>query len=113
MRNKSVIICLACLSLFACGPRDIGTGTSSEISYNGAPSGGRGLDVDDLRFSLTGSNNIQQRLYHYNRPAVMLQMQEWQKRQLQRPGGSAAAAPVDPASPSYREVPKQKSPFRQ
>lgn len=110
MKNKILIACLACLSLCACGPKDIGTGTSSDGSYNGAPSGGRANNVDDLRYALTGSNNIQQRLDYYNRPAVMFQMQEWQKQQLRRPGSPAA---VDPADPSYREVPKQRSPFRQ
>lgn len=101
----------ACLALFltlaACGPKDIGTGTSDpDMAPPGVSS------VENLRQPMTGANPIQRRLFFYNQPHIMMQMQQSgldnYRRYINRHNGG-----VDPESPEYREVPRQRSPFRQ
>ena len=102
----------ACLALFltlaACGPKDIGTGTSDpDMAPPGVSS------VENLRQPMTGANPIQRRLFFYNQPHIMMQMQQSgldnYRRYINRYRGDG----VDPESPAYREVPRQRSPFRQ
>lgn len=101
----------ACFALFltlaACGPKDIGTGTSDpDMAPPGVSS------VENLRQPMTGANPIQRRLFFYNQPHIMMQMQQSgldnYRRYINRHNGG-----VDPESPEYREVPRQRSPFRQ
>lgn len=91
----------------ACGPKDIGTGTSGP---DAAPVGIS--SVDSLRQPFTGANPIQRRLYFYNQPNIMMQVQQSRldayRRYINRHNNG-----VNPESPEYREVPRQRSPFRQ
>lgn len=108
MRRALYPACLfLCLTLAACGPKDIGTGTSEP---DDAPPGVS--SVDSLRQPLTGASPIQRRLFFYNQPHIMMQMQQSRlddyRRYINRHNGG-----VDPESPAYREVPRQRSPFRQ
>lgn len=96
---------LAALALAACGPKDIGTGTSSD--YAAAAPGM--APEEQLRYPMTGMSNTQRMLYHVNRPEVMSQMQQWQMSRFSRLSGDKP----DPRDPAYRAVPKQRSPFRQ
>lgn len=96
---------LAVVALAACGPKDIGTGTSSDYA---AASPGMAPE-DRLRYPMTGMSNTQRMLYHVNRPEVMSQMQQWQMSRFSRLSGDKP----DPRDPAYRAVPKQRSPFRQ
>ncbi|MFC4677429.1 chemotaxis protein [Desulfovibrio legallii] len=93
--------------LWACGPKDVGTGTSAEATGTSP-----GVSVEDgLRYPVYGSDNTQRMLYWQNRPDVMAATQDWRARQFRRMQGlDEAASPEDPA---YRAVPKQRSPFRQ
>lgn len=106
--RRSTPVLLAALLLTACGPKDIGTGTSEP---DGAPPGVS--SVESLRQPLTGANPIQRRLYFYNQPHIMMQMQQSgldnYRRYINRYRGDG----VNPESPEYREVPRQRSPFRQ
>lgn len=60
-----------------------------------------------LRQPMTGMSNIQHMLYWQNRPDVMANTQKWQTTKMRSILG---ASPEDPA---WREVPKQRSPFKQ
>lgn len=108
LRFLSPVCLLFSLTLVACGPRDIGTGTAEPDS---APPGIS--SVESLRQPLTGANPIQRRLFFYNQPHIMMQMQQSgldnYRRYINRYRGDG----VDPESPAYREVPRQRSPFRQ
>lgn len=109
MRRALFSACLLfSLTLAACGPKDIGTGTAEPDS---APPGVS--SVDSLRQPVTGANPIQRRLYFYNQPHIMMQMQQsgldTYRRYINRYRGDG----VNPESPAYREVPRQRSPFRQ
>lgn len=108
MNRATKKFCLALLAVFAlaaCGPKDIGTGTSSDYA---AASPGMAPE-EQLRYPMTGMSNTQRMLYHVNRPDVMSQMQQWQINRFSRLNGDKP----DPAEPEYRAVPKQRSPFRQ
>lgn len=98
---------LTLVLLAACGPKDIGTGTSEP---DGDPVGVS--SADNLRPAFTGANPIQRRLFFYNQPNVMMQMQQSRldayHRYINRYHNG-----VNPESPEYREVPRQRSPFRQ
>lgn len=109
MRRPFLVLAAALLlPLSACGPKDIGTGTAEPDS---APPGIS--SVESLRQPLTGANPIQRRLYFYNQPHIMMQMQQSgldaYRRYINRYRGDG----VNPESPAYREVPRQRSPFRQ
>lgn len=107
-RFLSPVCLLFSLTLAACGPRDIGTGTAEPDS---APPGIS--SVESLRQPPTGANPVQRRLFFYNQPHIMMQMQQSgldnYRRYINRYRGDG----VDPESPAYREVPRQRSPFRQ
>ena len=98
---------LCAVLLTACGPKDIGTGTSTEY----AASGGHISPAEQMRYPMTGASSVQRSLYHYNRPHIMQNMQEWRASQLRQQiqGGQDS----DPADPAYRAVPRERSPFRQ
>ena len=81
-------VCVLTALLAACGPKDIGTGTSEPDTMPAGVSG-----ADSMRQPMTGNNSTQTMLYYFNRPDVM-----------------QAISPEDPA---YRAVPRQRSPFRQ
>lgn len=106
-RSAWPCLLLCCLLLAACGPRDIGTGTSAEY----AEGGGRISPAEQMRYPMTGASSVQRNLYYYNRPHVMQNMQEWRAAQFRRQlqGGQN----TDPADPAYRAVPRERSPFRQ
>lgn len=96
---------LLCMTLSACGPREIGTGSSEESmgSGGGAPS------AEMMRYPMTGASARERMLYLSNRPDVMQRVQDWNLQGYQRRMG-VQPSPEDPA---YRAVPKQRSPFRQ
>lgn len=95
---------LICVFLCACGPKEIGEGTS-----DAPPSPPETAGVNTLRMPITGANNTEKMLYWQNRPDVMENTQRWRQEQFRRYMGLKP----DPESPAYREIPKQKSPFRQ
>lgn len=95
---------LLCLVLAACGPKEIGEGTS-EAPANPPEA----LGVDTLRAPMTGMSNTEKMLYWQNQPAVMENTQRWRQEQFRRYMGLNP----NPENPAYREMPKQKSPFRQ
>ena len=91
-------------ALSACGPKEIGQGSSQESTgAGGAPA------AELMRYPMTGANVRERMLYLHNRPDVMQQVQDWRLQSYQRMMG-AQPSPEDPA---YRAVPKQRSPFRQ
>ncbi len=95
---------LLLLGIAACGPREIGEGSAQELS------GPNGVSaVDTLRLPMSGANNIQKMLYWANHPEVAQNMQKWRQEKLRRLSGLAPS----PEDPAYREIPKQRSPFRQ
>lgn len=98
-----IIVPLA-LSLFACGPREIGQGTSYEAHVTP-----EATSADLLRQPITGMNPIQTRLYWQNHPEVMAMTQRQQADWIQRRFGRV----LSPENPEYRAIPRQRSPFRQ
>lgn len=104
-RAAALAVALALGALAACGPRDIGAGSSVESrgQGGGAPS------AELMRYPMTGANARERMLYLTNRPDIMQQVQDWRLQGYQRMMG-AQPSPEDPA---YRAVPKQRSPFRQ
>lgn len=92
-------------ALPACGPKEIGAGSSQEST--GAGGGAPAAEL--MRYPMTGANMRERMLYLHNRPDVMQQVQDWRLQSYQRMMG-AQPSPEDPA---YRAVPKQRSPFRQ
>ncbi|WP_297047006.1 chemotaxis protein [uncultured Desulfovibrio sp.] len=96
---------LLALALGACGPREIGTGSSEESMA----SGGGAPTAEMMRYPMTGSGARERMLYLSNRPDVMQRVQDWNLQGYQRRMG-VQPSPEDPA---YRAVPKQRSPFRQ
>lgn len=99
-----ILLAMPLLLLCACGPREIGQGSSEP------PSGEGNYSVaEQMRQPMTGFNNTQRMLYHYNRPDVMEKVRNWRIDQFQRQMGIAPS----PDDPAYRAVPKQKSPFRE
>lgn len=97
-------LCALTLLLTACGPRDIGTGTSAPDTPPPGVSG-----ADSMRQPMTGNNRTQTMLYYFNRPDVVQTMQRSQHEYMMRRMGRA----VSPEDPAYRAVPRQRSPFRQ
>ncbi len=96
---------LACLAAAACGPRDIGDGSSrdGEVPHTPAPA------VDAMRMPMTGEGAIPQMLYDFNRPEVMDYRIKRNQMGLRQETGTA----VSPEDPAYRATPRQRSPFRQ
>lgn len=103
MSRLFAVLCIA-LCVWSCGPREIGQGTSSESHV--VPDA---TAADMLRFPITGMNHIQQKLYWQNRPEVMAVLQKNQVDWFRQRFGH----PIDPESPDYRAIPRQRSPFRQ
>lgn len=60
-----------------------------------------------MRLPMAGMNNTQRLLYWYNNPDVMVNLQQSQMQFYRRQMGIA------PEDPKYREIPAQRSPFRQ
>ena len=99
-----LVICVLAALLAACGPKDIGTGTSEPDTVPAGVSG-----ADSMRQPMTGNNSTQTMLYYFNRPDVMQSMQRSQFNMYMRHMGRD----ISPEDPSYRAVPRQRSPFRQ
>lgn len=99
-----LVICALALLLTACGPKDIGTGTSEPDSVASGVSG-----ADSMRQPLTGGNSTQAMLYYINQPHVMQSMQRSQYNMYLHHMGRD----ISPEDPAYRAVPRQRSPFRQ
>lgn len=105
MSKIAIIFALmAAASVTACVPRGIGEGTSSEAAIAPEATG-----ADLLRLPMTGMDNNQQMLYWQNRPDVMASVQKFRLDQYRRRMG---VEPL-PEDPAYRELPRQRSPFRQ
>lgn len=104
-----LVLCSLALAglLAACGPKDIGAGTSAE---NDAPPMGARAE-DQMRYPITGANRTQQLLYLQNRPDIMANTQQWRLRQFNAIHG--LDKDTSPEDPAYRAVPKQRSPFKQ
>ncbi len=95
---------LLCMTLCACGPREIGAGSSeADTLPGGAPT------AEMMRYPMTGASARERMLYLSNRPDVMQQVQDWRLQGYQRRMGIQPS----PEDPAYRAVPKQRSPFRQ
>ena len=71
-----LVICVLAALLAACGPKDIGTGTSEPDTVPAGVSG-----ADSMRQPMTGNNSTQTMLYYFNRPDVMQSMQRSPFRQ--------------------------------
>ena len=99
-----LVICVLAALLAACGPKDIGTGTSEPDTVPAGVSG-----ADSMRQPMTGNNSTQTMLYYFNRPVVMQSMQRSQFNMYMRHMGRD----ISPEDPAYRAVPRQRSPFRQ
>ncbi|MDE7241178.1 MAG: chemotaxis protein [Desulfovibrio sp.] len=102
---SALAFALALAGLAACGPKEIGEGSSMESRGPGAGAPSAEL----MRYPMTGASPRERMLYFNNRPDVMQQVQDWRIRSYQRMMG-VQPSPEDPA---YRAVPKQRSPFRQ
>lgn len=104
MRFSSILILFLLALLFACGPKEIGQGVAEESGLAPEATG-----ADMLRLPMTGMNNTQKMLYWQNHPDVMANVQKWRAAKFRRQIGAA----ISPEDPEYREIPKQRSPFRQ
>lgn len=98
------VLLLTCL-LSACGPKDIGEGSSGEY-YNDSAREPSSSTAEHSRYPVDG-NNVQKRLFLLNQPAVQGQIQDRQRNFMNRRLG------VAPGTPSELKVPKQASPFRE
>lgn len=96
---------LALAGLAACGPKEIGEGSS--VESRGA--GGGASSAELMRYPMTGASPREKMLYLHNRPDVMQQVQDWRLQGYQRMTGVKPS----PEDPDYRAVPRQRSPFRQ
>lgn len=100
--------CLVGGLLAGCGPKDIGTGTADRLPPERPPV------AETMRYPMTGSSAIQQRLYYMNQPTVMEQTRRW--RMLQQENAmrrSVGLQPLQELPTSSPALPKQRSPFRQ
>ena len=107
--HRCAILCSLALAglLSACGPKDIGAGTSSDNET--AP---LGISAEDhMRYPIMGASRTQQLLYLQNRPDIMANTQQWRMQQFNRIHG--LDKDVSPEDPAYRAVPRQRSPFPQ
>lgn len=110
MKTLLKICCFALLLappaiLTGCGPKEIGQGASS---WKPASSGGQPA-AELMRYPVLGSNNTQKMLYHTNRPDVMEMTQKIQQSEFQRKLGLDS----ETESEGWREIPKERGPFRQ
>ncbi|MEG2172684.1 MAG: chemotaxis protein [Desulfovibrionaceae bacterium] len=97
------IVALVCM-LGACGPRDVGEGTSSE-HYNPEAREPSSSTADNARYPMDGKR-VNQRLYLLNQPAEQGRMQDRQRQHMDRRMG-ITRGPDDSA------VPRQRNPFRE
>ncbi|WP_022655846.1 hypothetical protein [uncultured Desulfovibrio sp.] len=91
------------LALTGCGPKDVGTHSSSNEEHGALPP-----PAEQMRYPMTGTSNTQRMLYYYNRPDVM----NWQDLRISHFNRLTVGQP-SPENPAYRAAPKQRSPFRQ
>ncbi len=111
----SLGLCLlaALLLMSACGPKDI----ESKSSYDEAEA--RGAHEPDafkeMRYPVAGlTRGRDYYFYRINQPAIMQNVQQWQREQFLHSLGFRAGPEMrGPEHPSYREVPKERSPFMQ
>ena len=96
---------LACLAAAACGPKDIGEGSSQDSGLPHAPAPA----VETMRMPMTGEGAIQRMLYDFNRPEVA----DYRIKRHQMGLRQGTGAAIDPEDPAYRATPRQRSPFRQ
>ena len=101
----ALVQALALAALPACGPKEIGQGSSVE----NREAGGGAPSAELMRYPMTGASPRERMLYLNTRPDIVQQVQDWRIRSYQRMMG-VQPSPEDPA---YRAVPKQRSPFRQ
>lgn len=94
------------LLLGACGPTDIGTG-SSDVYYNDSAREPSSSVAEHARYP-SGGNRTQQRLYMLNQPGVQVELQARQRNFFNKQAG---ISPVD--EQKKMETPKQRSPFRE
>lgn len=92
--------------LAACGPREVGQGTSEEAGYVGA---GAQSTAEFMRYPVAGASRTQRYLYYSNQPDVMERVRQWRLSEFRTRMGFEPS----PEDPAYREVPKERSPFRQ
>ncbi|MBD5647481.1 MAG: chemotaxis protein [Desulfovibrio sp.] len=101
----ALALAFALAALPACGPKEIGAGSSVE----NREAGGGAPSAELMRYPMTGASPRERMLYLNTRPDIVQQVQDWRIRSYQRMMG-VQPSPEDPA---YRAVPKQRSPFRQ
>lgn len=103
-RSLFSLLLLPLFLLTACGPKEIGEGSSVETFANPRAEGS-----DVMRLPMTGMNKTQRLLYWHNRPDVWESVQKWRLGETRRMMGIAPP----PEDPAYRETPKERSPFKQ
>lgn len=106
MSNKQLLLFLALIVasglLPACGPKEIGQGITD---YEGDQSG---VDTAEMmRYPMTGAVPIQRKLYYANKADIVENVRKWRLGEFNRRLG------INPEDPAYREIPKQRSPFKQ
>lgn len=108
---RALLWALCCLCLCACGPKEIGEGSSSDAagSYSARSGGGHTTAAEMMRYPMTGASPVERRLYYSTRPDIMERVQDWRLQQFRNQTGMQPS----PEDPAYRAVPKQRSPFRQ
>ncbi|MBQ9536969.1 MAG: hypothetical protein IJU79_04170 [Desulfovibrionaceae bacterium] len=89
------------LLLCACGPKDIGQELADDVEEAHLST------AEQMRYPHFGSDANQRRLFFNNQMHIMEQRQHIIAAPLHAPNG------LSPASPRYREIPKEQSPFRQ
>lgn len=103
------LICLLCLVLLlpACGPQDISAGSSrADADYSWS----RPDPLTEIRYPTTGSLNRRREEYFYrlSQPTIFEAVQTWRKDAFVR-----SLRGISPEDPSYREMPRGRSPFRE
>lgn len=94
-------LCATLLLLCACGPRNIGEGSTPEPDDHVAMD-----SAQELRYPVDGSRT-QQRLYLFNHPGAAIQRVELQRAQMLHRMG------LDAPNDYTNLQPRQASPFRQ
>ena len=109
-RILSMTILAATLAVFsaACAPKDISS-DSGRVDREYYGKGGSDA-LSDARYPIAGFSSEKDRyFYRISQPSVMENVQHWRVTRFTR-GHSATVSPEDP---TYREVPRERSPFRQ
>lgn len=108
----AVLSCVLLLGLASCAPQDISSsGGKVDAEYYGPP----GPDTAaEMNYPTLGSLNYRREKQRYNmsNPSYFEAMQEWRMQEFKRRMNRDRTA-KEAEHPSYREVPKQKSPFRE